>query len=150
MTALLEADRVQVRKYLGFADLFLQADPRLESAMSAIQATADGGTRPTSDAQLAMLGIVYGWTTKNGRSVRGLQDVDADISQLSAQQGAIKADEVTGDSARETLRLQMEGRMLVARLARMLDTYPRSDCFAQAPMLEDAYPNYPRTARQAY
>ena len=46
-----EADRVAIRSYLGFADLFLQADPRLESAITSLQARVEGGTRPDVSAE---------------------------------------------------------------------------------------------------
>jgi hypothetical protein len=122
--AFLESDRVQIRQYLGFGALFLQLDNRLESAINSIQSIADGGTRPDSSSEVALKAIV----TK-------LQAVDSAIDALSVQQGAHEVDEIKLDSARETLRLRMVGRQYVGRLARMLDTAPRSDCFATVPTL---------------
>jgi hypothetical protein len=122
--AFLESDRVQIRQYLGFGALFLQLDNRLESAINSIQSIADGGTRPDSSSEVALKAIV----TK-------LQSVDSAIDAISVQQGAHEVDEIKLDSARETLRLRMVGRQYVGRLARMLDTAPRSDCFATVPTL---------------
>lgn len=135
MTAYSEADRVEIRRYLGFGDLYLQLDPRLESAITSSQAVADGGTRPTSDAQLAIQGLIYGRTTKNNRYIRGLQDIEADLSDLQLQQGATKADEVELDAARQAALLEDAGRRLVHQLARMLDTFPRADVFSASPTL---------------
>lgn len=147
--AFTEADRVEIRRYLGFGDLYLQQDPRLENAITSAQSTAiAGGTRPTDDAANAIKGVLYGYTTVNGRYIEGLQDIQADISQLARQQGALSAGGDRGaklDSAREHARLRMRGRELVHQLARMLDTYPRSDIFSAAPMLEEAMPDYPHS-----
>lgn len=146
MTAYLEADRVEIRRYLGFADLYLQADPRLENAITASQAVADGGTRPTSDAQTAILGLIYGRTTKNNRYIRGLQDIEADLSDLQLQQGATQADEVKLDAARQAAMLEDAGRRLVHQLARMLDTFPRADIFSGSPTLSTTQGDFERDA----
>lgn len=58
MAAWTEAQRVSARKWLGFGNVFLQADPRFETAMNAVLAVADGGTRPDNSAQLAILGYL--------------------------------------------------------------------------------------------
>lgn len=133
--AYLESDRVAIREYLGFASLFLQADPRLESAITASQSVADGGTRPTSDTEMRAKAIV----TK-------LQAVDAAIDALIPAMGTGSVDEVKLDTAREDARLRADGRRWVHRLARIFDTYPRSDVYSSAPELEEEYPGYPRTA----
>ena len=134
-----EADRVQIRIYLGYAELFLQADPRLESAITASQSLGDGGTRPTSDAENAIKATV---TT--------LQGIDASILNLSNQQGALQAGNIKIDSARELARLQATGEMYVSRLARFLDTEPRSNSFRPALGNTSSYPNDPRAFRNAY
>lgn len=144
-----ESDRVEIRRYLGFGDLYLQQDPRLENAITSAQSVSvQGGTRPTDDAANAIKGVLYGRTTVNGGKIEGLQDIEARISALSSQAGALQAGGDRGaklDSAREHARLNARGRQLVHQLARMLDTYPRSDIFSAAPMLADAMPNYPRS-----
>ena len=55
-----EADRAVIRHYLGFSALFLQADPRLEAAIGAVQSLADGGTRPDNSTELQ----IRGWLAK--------------------------------------------------------------------------------------
>lgn len=120
-----ELDRVKIRTYLGFGSLYLQLDPRLENAITALQSVADGGTRPTNDAETMAKSLVT-----------SLEAVDAAITGLRDQQGATElVGELTLDATREMLRLRSEGRMLVHRLARMLDTFPRSDVFGPAPIL---------------
>lgn len=120
-----EADRVKIRIYLGFGSLYLQVDPRLENAITAIQSTADGGTRPTSDAEMAAKATIV-----------ELVDIDARIKALREQQAATElVGEMRLDAAREAQRLRQEGRTLVHRLARMLDTFPRADAFGPAPIL---------------
>jgi hypothetical protein len=120
-----EADRVQIRLYLGFGSLYLQADPRLENAITALQSVTDGGTRPTNDAELVAKGILT-----------ELADVDSRIKALRDQQAATEVvGELRLDAAREQQRLCTEGRRYVHRLSRMLDTFPRSDAFGPAPIL---------------
>lgn len=138
--ALVESDRVQIRQYLGFGSLWLQLDPRLESAITAIQSTADGGTRPDSSTETQAKALL----TK-------LQGIDTNLDNLANQQGAQEVDGGTKlNQAKEMARLRAMGRMYVHRLARIFDTFPRSDVYSAAPMLEDSYPNYPETHRSGY
>lgn len=119
----LESDRVQIRTYLGFSALWLQADPRLESAITNIQAVADGGTRPDTSSEVQAKSLV----TK-------LQGIDTAIDTLVIQQGATRVqNQVSLDSAREMIRLRSLGRQYVHRLARMFDTLPRADVYSMAP-----------------
>jgi hypothetical protein len=126
------AERVLIREYLGYAAIYKQADPRLESAITMIQAVPDGD-QPTADEEdrvRAILGI--------------LQDVDAKIINLDVQQGVLRAEGGTDlDSAREMARLQMRGRMYVNRLAHKFDTEPRSDCFAATQRFAPAMADMP-------
>ena len=146
MTAFLESDRVQIRQYLGYSGLWLQADPRLESAITNIQAISDGGTRPDNSTQVLALAIVA-----------TLQGIDTRLSRLAGQVGttAITAGGAGGGSARidtvrETARLNSEGRKYVHRLARILDTEPRADVFSAAPEEANAYPSAPFGGRSGY
>ena len=38
-----ELDRTYIRRFVGFGAIFVQAEPRLENAITAVQSTADGG-----------------------------------------------------------------------------------------------------------
>lgn len=122
-----EATRVQIRKYMGFGNIYLQQDPRLENAISSLQQVPNG-VQPTADAETEVLNILT-----------QLQQVDTAILNLSNQQGVLAANNgVRLNSAMETFRLQGVGRMYVGRLARMLDTFPRSDAFAPAGILTES------------
>lgn len=117
-----EADRVQIRQYLGYSDTYLQADPRLESAITNVQSIADGGTRPDNSTELLVKSIVV-----------KLQNIDLAIDRLDDQQGGVAVGTIRVDSARELGRLRMKGRMYAHRLARVFDTAVHFDAFGSQP-----------------
>ena len=114
-----EADYVQIRMYLGYSTTFLQADPRLDSAIKNVQALADGGTRPDNSAELAIRGVIA-----------QLQLTDQAIANLTPLYGASQLDEVTLDVARQDALLRRQGRALVTRLGAFLDTGRYRDIFS--------------------
>lgn len=136
--AFVEGDRVQIRRYLGYAAIWLQADPRLEAAITTIQAVADGGSRPdnTSEQECRLY-------------LAKLNDIDQKIENLDDMMGAGKIDDASFNPLREDMRLRNKGRMYVYRLAKLLDTEPRGDVFGTSPAQgEDlrataAYPPFP-------
>jgi hypothetical protein len=105
-----EADRVQIRRYLGVASLYLQADPRLESAITASQSIADGGTRPDSSLE-----------TQIKADLAACAAVDAAIAATRQTMGATKVEEISLDTVREVALRKQEGAMYVGRIARALD-----------------------------
>lgn len=107
--AFTESDRVNIRHYVGAGQLFLQAYPLLESAITNIQAIADGGTRPDSSAETAVKSLVT-----------DLQSVESNLKALWPTMLALTADEVKIDPARAMAALRMEGRRLAYSLARHL------------------------------
>jgi hypothetical protein len=121
-----ELDRVNIRTYIGHADLYFGSDPRLERAITALQAITDGGSMPTADAENYVKVLLV-----------KLQAIDAQIDALMDQNGAGAVDEIKVDSARETARLRSVGRMYCGRLARRFDTYPRADAFGLPDMSPD-------------
>ena len=121
-----EVDRVQIRQYLGYSGLWLQLDPRLESAISNIQSVADGGTRPTSDTE----NLVRSYVDK-------LQDIDDSLDGLDDYQATEEADGNKFDVVKEDNRLRRKGRMYVHRLAKALDTKPRADIYASTDASDD-------------
>ncbi|HEY2517080.1 MAG TPA: hypothetical protein VGI39_39680 [Polyangiaceae bacterium] len=142
--AFVEADRVQIRKYLGFASIYLTQDPRLESAITALQSQADHGTQPTSDAETEVKALLYGapaGTASNGAVLpprNGLTWIAYQIEQkMVAQQGAGAVASLRLDSARNVGLLRSIGRQLVHQLSTMLDTVPRRDVFGPADMTDD-------------
>lgn len=117
-----EADRVKIRHYLGFAAIFLQADPRLESAITAVQSVADGGARPDNSTELHIRQILA-----------KLAKVEEELEKLWPQMQAGVIDELKVDAVRATVMLRSEGRRLVHGLAAALSTSPRRDVFSPSP-----------------
>jgi hypothetical protein len=116
-----EADRATIRSYLGFPALFLQADPRLEAAMTAVQSEADGGVRldGSTETQIRV------WLTQ-------LAKVESRLEELWDEAEALKVDELGVDPMRAMALLRAEGRRVVGRIARALGTAPRHDVFTGA------------------
>lgn len=160
--ALTETDRTWARRYVGFGAIFLQAEPRLEAALTNIQSVADGGARPDSSTENSVLGLIYGFaavtsgtsgvtpgptsrgaTQFNTPALRGLITIEQSIALQDTFLGTQKADggEVQIDPARETMRLRSEGRRLAHQLARMLGMKGvRADMFSAAPVIIDDDP----------
>ncbi len=123
MAALAEADRVQVRLYVGASAIFRQLWPALENAMTAVQAVADGGGRPDGSTQALVLSLVA-----------SLQAIDAARLSLTTKLHAVRVDELQVDPVRGTAVLRSEGRILVGRLCWTLGMRgPVHDVFSSAP-----------------
>jgi hypothetical protein len=128
-----ESDRVQVRHFLGFGAMFLQADPRLENAITAVQSVADGGTRPDNSTELLIKGLVTDCQTIEGA--------------LKALWNRVYVTSVTGtdgaqlDTFKGMVQLRSEGRRLVNGICRAMGLKgPRSDAFAAATPNPDGDP----------
>lgn len=107
--AFTEADRVAIRHFMGAGQLWLQAYPLLESAITNIQAQTDGGTRPDSSAETAVKALVT-----------DLQAVESQLKTFWAPMMALNADEVKVDFPRAMAAMRMEGRRLAFSLSRHL------------------------------
>lgn len=118
-----ESDRVQIRKYLCFPNVFVQSDPRLESAITTVQSVADGGGRPDNSAELDLKSTL----TK-------LATIETRLEGLWAPALATKADDVSLDVARGQAILYRDGRRLVNALSAAVNTRPLRDYFSAAPM----------------
>lgn len=103
------AERVKLRVYLGAGNIFLQRYPRVESALDAIRAVADGGTQPDDAAQTE----IRGYLTR-------LAVYEATIDDLLTTPDVNKAEEVTIDAARGLVTVRMQAKSLCARIAHML------------------------------
>lgn len=132
MAAWTEAQRVQVRDILGFSGIFLQADPRLENALTSVLAIADGGTRPDNSTQLEILEIVC-----------EVQGIYCQLQALRQQLAVLRADKVHIDAARAIIMVRSEGRRLVTRLSAALSTNPRRDIFSASEPKLDSDAFYP-------
>jgi hypothetical protein len=124
-----EANRVQIRKYLGAGSVYLQLFPKLENAITATQSIADGGVRPDNSTETEVLSYV----TK-------LQTIEVRLEELQIQMAVTQAgkDEVTLNNAQGVSLLRKEGRRMVGVISRMLACAPVFDFFSgQAPSSED-------------
>ncbi len=113
-----ETDRTNVRHFLCFSAIFQQADPRLENAITAVQATSDGGTRPDNSTELAIKATIV-----------NLQAIEASLLALWPQAQVTVVDEVKLDAYRGRALLCAEGRRLVRGLEAALGTHKRGDIF---------------------
>lgn len=119
MAAWTELERAKIRHYLGFSAIFLQADPRLENAMTTVLAIADGGTRADSSTQTQ----IQGWITD-------LETVETNLKNLWNKSLALKVDVIQIDPVRGMMMLRAEGRRIVTNIATALATKPRRDVFS--------------------
>jgi len=146
-----EQDRTIIRHFLGYPAIFLQAEPRLEAAITATQSVADGGGRPDSNTENYILGLVYGTNPQTGSAItlgpasqtstprampatQGLLSIEQQIASLRPITFVTSADkgDAVIDAARGMALLRAEGRRLVNALSRMLATKPRADVFTGA------------------
>jgi hypothetical protein len=116
-----EAERVQVRRWLGFPAIFQQAEPRLENALTSVQSIADGGSRPDNSTEVAIRGYL---TT--------LATIESQELSLLTQMQALKADNIGIDPVRGMMGLRQIGRRYVRHLADALATSPRGDAWSAA------------------
>lgn len=157
-----ETDRTWIRRYCGYPAIWVQAEPRLENAITAIQSEADGGGRPDASTENYVKGLVYGFaavtsgtagvtpggtsttgTTFNTPAVRGLLQIESAIAQQDVLLGADSVDsgEAKVDPVRETKRLRSEGRRLAHQLAKMLGMKGvRADVFSSGEVIKDDDP----------
>tara|TARA_B100001123_G_scaffold393807_1_gene474067 strand:- start:2475 stop:2870 length:396 start_codon:yes stop_codon:yes gene_type:complete len=116
--AFTESDRVKIREYLGTSRLFEDYDPRVESAITAIQSTADGGAAPDDSSELRIR-----------EYLASLEAIEVQLTSLQNKYLAVTADEVRVDCQRAMAALRSEGRRWVGRLSDILDCTPRHDAF---------------------
>ena len=141
MAAWTEAQRVSVRKWLGFGNQFIQADPRLEIALDAILALADGGVRPDNSAQLAIIGYL---TQLDGQPGPGQPPTSSSIEgQWLAQLQMLAVGEADGETKLDALRaltgIARIGRFYVRQICFSLGFQkPLVDVFASNPVFNEA------------
>lgn len=136
----LESDRVKIRKWLGFSALFLQADPRLEAAITSVQSVTDNGTRPDDSTVLA----IKDYLTK----LDGIETQWMNLTAEGGMQGG-KIDELQIDPLRGLEGLKKVGRIYVGFLADALSTRPHRDVFSAPKLLKadgeaGPFPEYDR------
>jgi hypothetical protein len=155
-----EVDRSWIRHFVGFGAIYLQAEPRLENAITATQSLADLGSRPDSSTENYIKGVLYGTaaagtvvgvapgpTSTTGLAfvtpgVRGLIQLEANIANQDVFLGSSEADgDIKIDPVREVRRLRSEGRVKSHALARMMGMRGvRADMFSASPVITDDDP----------
>jgi hypothetical protein len=120
--AFVEADRVQIRRWLGYSAMYASRDPIMENAITAAQSTADGGSRPDNTTELAIKGYVA-----------QLGIIETKWQALYDEAEAYKVNELVVDPARGAAILKQFGRMYVGHLSDALSTPVKRDVFS-APM----------------
>ena len=130
----IESDRLKIRKWLGFSAIFIQADPRLETAISSVQAISDGGTRPDNSTELA----IKDYLTK-------LDSIEAQWILLIGEGGmqAGKVEDLSIDPLRGLEGLKRVGRIYVGFMCDCLSTRPRRDVFTAPKLLSDGDASLP-------
>jgi len=111
--ALSDAQRADVRLYLGWPARFLQTDSALELAMRALETT------PESEALVTSL-------------LASLADVDVKLEAAHARLKAAKVGSIELNGA-ELVQLRGEGRRFAGRLAALLGVEIRVDVFSGNP-----------------
>jgi hypothetical protein len=106
-----EAQKVQVRVYLGWPALYLQTYSALEYAMQAIENKVDSFNQVI--VLIGQLNVVDAQLTDAYRRIKADQIGEIKIGRMS-----------------EINILRSEGRRLVGRLAALLNTSIREDAFA--------------------
>lgn len=121
-----ESDRVKIRRWLGFSAIFLQADPRLENAITSTQSLADGGSRPDDTTVIA----IKDYLTK-------LTNIETQWVLLTTEGGMQGGtiDELKIDPLRGLAGLKQVGRMYVGFIADALATKPHRDVFSAPKLL---------------
>lgn len=114
-----EAERVQIRRWLGYSAMYASRDPILESAITAAQSLADGGSRPDNTTELA----VRGWLTE-------LATIETRWKDLYEQMQAHKLNDLTIDPHRGLAGLFKIGRTYVGFLSDALSTPVKRDVFS--------------------
>lgn len=144
-----EQDRVQIRRFLGFSSIFIQADLRLELAIGAIQSLSEPpGVRPDSNSENYVKGLIYGIAAQPGPSgvtlgptaqnitwsmpaQPGLVQIKAQIDGLIPITFVLSADkgDAVIDPARGKQILRSIGREKVTEMCAVLATSRRMDIF---------------------
>jgi hypothetical protein len=132
--AFTEEQRISIRKYLGAAEIYLDAEPLLENAMNAVQSPP----KATTAQELAVIA-----------QLAKLEAVDVALDELGCL-STIRVDGVEVDAVRARMVKIAWGRTLASRLAVMLGLNGViRDCFSAQPAGNIDMP-YQMSGRRAY
>lgn len=124
-----ESDRVNIRSYMGAGSIYLQLFPKLENAITAVQAIADGGSRPDNSTELFIKAIIV-----------DLQTIETKLKAIHCQVQVVEANqkEIVLNTAQGIYLLKSEGRRMIGNLSRTLACAPLYDFFSsQTPSAEN-------------
>lgn len=113
--ALSNANRVEIRRCLGWSARFRQFDSRLEQAMNALDAMFSTDPDTTNE--------VLGFLTS-------IQNVEAEILSAHTNLQAMKLGSIELDGVKQIGMLRSEGRRFVGQLAATLGVPVRHDIFS--------------------
>lgn len=121
--AFTEAQRDQIRSYLGFPRLYISANPFLEQAITTIQPLSEGGSAPDASIENAVI-VALGQIAAIDQNLNNIQ---ANITLLAAtdvpttmSSGAI----LKQDYTRVLRTLRREGTNLIMKVAIRLGVQP--------------------------
>ncbi|MEO8095793.1 MAG: hypothetical protein ABI632_12805 [Pseudolysinimonas sp.] len=116
-----EAERVQVRRWLGYPAVYSQSFRGLEDSLDRSLSIAQGGVHTDNSTELAVRGYLANLATIEASWLAYLTQMEVDT-----------ADENRIDSLRGLAGVKQIGRMYVGFLADTLDTRPLRDVFMPA------------------
>jgi len=116
--AFTESNKVQVRRWLGYSPADLDQLRIINSAMTLVQSTGDGGQMPDNTTETA----ITGWLTQ-------LASIETAVQALYDQSQVLDADDASLDAARGQAVLARSGRMYVGFIADALNVSPKRDVF---------------------
>jgi hypothetical protein len=117
--AFTEAQRVKIRKYLGYAGLYLTYYSKLESAITTVQSEADGGSRPDGSTESLILA-----------TIAELEAIDTKLTALHEQVSVGGVDEIKLDPGKGIFLLRSEGRRKISVIANALSCAPLFDYYS--------------------
>ena len=103
---------------MGSSELYMQLDPRLENAITAVQSKVDGGNMPDSSTETAVRAYLAQLTA-----------IELQWTSLYIQMQVTKAGKVDIDPLRGIAGLKQLGRIYVSHIADALAMRPRRDAF---------------------
>lgn len=112
--AFTDAQKVQIRRYLGSSPLDTGETPSLDSSITTVEGLGDGGETETFVGTL----------------LTNLGTVETRLAELWSSPDAYRVDETTVDAARGRAVLCAEGRRLVGQLSDVFNFAPRRDVFS--------------------
>lgn len=119
--AFTDAQKAQIRRYLGYPDVYRQANPRLESALNLV------GDRPDSKALIEA-------------DLAALMTLETKLTAAQAYGGLKRVDDIEFyPNAAQTKSLRDEGRRVVGRISITMGVAPAADVFGAGGYAGDSW-----------